>query len=312
MTSNSLPIEFASSSLAPWSAFKGFFPEAQKLRGHFDQTFGTPLQADPSRFCWDYWSIPGQYRLLRTPASSFFPAPLFSKFLSHLTRFGREAYGCQMISHPWLSAYTDGCLQNFHTDVPHGPLSFVFSLTNWKKRSFSGGETLLARPKMLRYFSEYRSEESDEEGSLIESIPAEFNQLVVFDPRHPHGVRAVHGVDSILDSRLVIHGWFTDPRPMLEGSLGFKKILPPMDRFAEGVIGGVNRMGTYSGYLSLRLTIRESGTVDSIRVLHSNLVDETGQFAGKSALHRILKSTERSFPKSRGKTVLTLPLLFGR
>jgi len=278
-----------------------FFPGAKSMRRAFDEVFQNPFSSNSKRFCWDFWSVPDQYRLLRTPAESFFPKPVTSKFLTHLLAWGRTHLGCQMISHPWLSAYSDGCHQAFHSDVPHGPFSFVFSLTRWKERRFQGGETLIAQPRLLRYFSEMQKGASHEERDLVQQIPPRFNQLTVFDPRFPHGVAKVHGVDSILDSRLVIHGWFTDP---------FKQVMKPMDAFASGVMSRISSIMTLSGLLSLRLHIERSGRIGSIEVLISNLVDSAGTPLPGRILNSVLQSCEVGFPASRSGTQITLPLLF--
>jgi len=296
---------------------RNFYQDAKRLRGYFEEVFGTPLKADSRRFCWDPWSIPGQYRLLRTPAESFFPKSLFTPFLDRLLTWGRSQLGCQMISHPWLSAYQDGCFQNLHSDVPHGPFSFVFSLTPWKQRKFQGGETLISKPTLLRYFAEMDSGQSHEERDLITALPPAFNQLTVFDPRFPHGVRQVNGVETILDSRLVIHGWFTDPRPMLEGALPLKKILKPMDAFAEGILGTLGSHQLYSGLLTLRVHIKESGDIGGVEILVANLLDSIGRPAPRKLLNQAILQTAFSgerirFPRSTGKTMITLPLLFQR
>ncbi len=304
-------ILFAAKSESPLRIEKNFYPKTKSLRAHFEKTFQDPLSAKSERFCWDYWTVPGQYRLLRTPAESFFPKPLFDAFLSHLLAFGREHLGCQMISHPWLSAYVDGCEQNLHSDVPHGPFSFVYSLTPWTARRFTGGETLVSKPRILRYFSELRHDRSDEESDLFHAVPQPLGQLTVFDPRYPHGVRRVEGASSILESRLVIHGWFTDPRPMLEGALTFKKVMAPMDRIAHGILDALGAT-THSGLLSLRLEITESGAVSAIRVLTAHLPDSSGIPLPRNALSSILRAGEIGFPAARGKSFLTLPLLIQR
>ena len=229
---NRYPVLFRQSRYAPFETHSGFHPGAETLRKEFDARFSDSVRADSKRFCWDFWNRGDQYRLLRTPASAFFSNSSYLPFLRHLTEWGRENLGCQMISHPWLSAYVDGCQQRLHTDVPHGPFSFVFSLTRWKKRTFRGGETLLAQPTLIRCLAETREDTSHEESDLLHRIAPEFNRLTVFDPRFPHGVERVEGVHSIQDSRLVIHGWFTEPRPMIEGSLGMRQVLGPMDAFA--------------------------------------------------------------------------------
>ena len=51
-------------------------------------------------------------------------------------------------------------------------------------------------------------------------VPPLFNRLTVFDPRYPHGVRAVEGTRDPLKARLVLHGWFTEPAPFFNGGGG--------------------------------------------------------------------------------------------
>ena len=49
-------------------------------------------------------------------------------------------------------------------------------------------------------------------------MPPRFNQLLVFDPRLPHGVRPVEGTRDPRAARLVLHGWFTQPAPFFQGT----------------------------------------------------------------------------------------------
>src|SRR5690606_4093013 len=119
-----------------------FFSKAQDLRKHFEQCFSDPRDTHPQRFVWDYWHVPEQYRLLRTPAYHYFPARIYQEFHKYLVQWGREHLGCHDISPPWLSYYVEGCRQELHADVPHGPWAFVFSISP-KDIRFRGGETLL-------------------------------------------------------------------------------------------------------------------------------------------------------------------------
>ena len=51
----------------------------------------------------------------------------------------------------------------------------------------------------------------------VSLVQPQFNRLTVFDGRFPHGVRPVEGTRDPLKSRLVLHGWFTEPTPFFEG-----------------------------------------------------------------------------------------------
>jgi len=286
-----------------------FYSGHRNLRHHYEERFKNPLHAHSGRFCWDYWNVKNQYRLLRTPAQDFFGEKLFQPFLNHLLQWGRTELGCQMISHPWLSAYVNDCYQDLHSDVPHGPWSFVYSLTPWKKRSFTGGETFVAKPKLLNYFQQLDSSQSDETFQLIEKIAPLENRLVVFDPRYPHGVSRVNGVEDLLDARLVIHGWFTEPRPMIEGALTTRKAIPGMDQIAMTLMDQFSNLG-YHGIFCARFEIDRSGKISGIRILTSHLIQpQTGTIISESILKKTLGLCEViSFPKSSGTTLITLPI----
>ena len=46
---------------------------AEALRGVFDARHADPTRVHEYRFVWDYWHVPDQYTLLRTPAADYFP-----------------------------------------------------------------------------------------------------------------------------------------------------------------------------------------------------------------------------------------------
>ena len=48
-----------------------------------------------------------------------------------------------------------GLLQELHADSPHGPWAFVLSLTDWEHRGFTGGETTIFQPHMLKFWSSF-------------------------------------------------------------------------------------------------------------------------------------------------------------
>jgi hypothetical protein len=105
----------------------------------------------------------------------------------------------------------DGCRQELHCDNRHGPWAFVISLTDWDSRAFSGGETMLLSDTTLSFWSSFAADTRIERGDLMRLIEPHFNQLTVFDPRIPHGVREVHGTFEPTEARIVLHGWYTEP-----------------------------------------------------------------------------------------------------
>jgi hypothetical protein len=290
-----------------------FAVEATELRRVFDARFEDPRRATSDRFVWDYWHVPGQYTALRTPAWTYFPAPLYRSFHERLVEWGRENLGCHDVSPPWLSNYVEGCRQELHGDLPHGPWAFVFSLTHWKKRRFHGGETLLVRDEVLDYWHGFESMKSIEEGELIRSVAPEFSRLVVFDPRIPHGVREVRGTHDPREGRLVIHGWFVQPRPFIEGKLSAKQLQSRIDSLMDHLGGWIGAL-PIAGMLSLRFTIDREG-----RARHANLLSDNTRVPAvdepqRAKLVRKLRTAIETwtFSASAAFSRVTLPLVFER
>ncbi len=278
---------------------------APKLRGHIDKQFANPRQARADKFVWDYWHIENQYSLLRTPALHYFPKDLYQKFYSKLLELAQFQFGCAMVSSPWLSCYTDGCFQNLHADVPQGPWAFVYSLTNWEQRTFKGGETLMIKPDILKYWEKPIWQKGLEVSDIFEEVAPEFNQLLVFDPRIPHGVKRVEGEKNPMNGRLVIHGWFMDPCPFVHGGLESHKNLEGfLSNEVAQVVAHASEGTNPLGFLSLRLDINASGSVAKILVLASSILDSSVVVPLKKNL-KLLK-----FPKASKSSQLILPLLF--
>lgn len=267
-----------------YQTFDGFFSGAKDLRKVFDRRFQNPLKAHSERFVWDYWHVPGEYTHLRTPAFQYFPRALYERFHRQLVRFGREQLGCHDISPPWLSCYVEGCRQEPHRDEPHGPLAFVYSLTPWSGRKFSGGETFITKPKTL--------------------IEPRFNRLTIFNPHLEHGVRAVKGELDPRKGRLVIHGWFVNPRPFWVGPMA----APEVQAALSQIVGGRLAADLGSGFLSLRIQIKPQGRVAQIQVLQNMLL--AGQERSLANFLGQIKALR--FPTKGGATRLTLPLMVAR
>lgn len=85
--------------------------------------FTNPHDVTAERFVWDYWHVPDQYTLLRTPADQFFPEEAYQQLEDALLEYGEEHLGCRGMSPVWLSYYVDGCRQ-----VAFSPVLLSFSL----------------------------------------------------------------------------------------------------------------------------------------------------------------------------------------
>ncbi|MCG5051773.1 MAG: 2OG-Fe(II) oxygenase [Myxococcales bacterium] len=289
-----------------------FAPQGRALRAAFDERFADPRKATGDRFVWDFWHVPGQYTTLRTPAYHYFPQRLYQAFHNHLVWWGRRVLGCHDVSPPWLSCYVEGCRQELHGDVPHGPWAFVYSLTPWETRRFRGGQTLLLRDEILDYWQGARSTGALEEPEVLQEIEPRMNRLVVFDPRIPHGVRRVEGTLDPREGRLVIHGWFVQPRPFVEGPLRAAALQSRIDGLSQILAPVLSGGLALTGMVSLRVDVAAAGQVSRVQVLSDNTRTARVDEPNRLALLRLVTRTLRawSFPRMRGPARITLPLTF--
>ena len=290
-----------------------FAPEAPALRATFDARFAEPRRAHGDRFVWDYWHVPGQYTALRTPAWTYFPKAVYERFHNRLVAWGRETLGCHDVSPPWLSNYVDGCRQELHGDLPHGPWAFVFSLTHWRGRAFRGGETLLVRDEVLEFWHDFTSVRAVEEAELIREIAPQFGRLTVFDPRIPHGVRTVTGTHDPREGRLVIHGWFVQPRPFVRGPLATAALAARTGDLI-GELGGWLGALPVAGLVSFAFDVDRRGHVARVRTLSDTTrVPRSDERARKTVIRNIRDAIAAwQFGKQRGTSRVTLPLVFER
>lgn len=288
---------------------------ATPLRAHFDRRFADPRKARGDRFVWDYWHVPGQYTALRTPAWEYFPKAMYERWHRDLVAWGREHLGCHDISPPWLSVYVEGCRQELHGDLPHGPFAFVFSLTEWQSRVFRGGETVLLRDSVLDHWSDAAHDPHRaglEEGGILESIEPELGRLLVFDPRIPHGVRRVEGTHDPRLGRVVMHGWFVQPRPFVVGPVSEHELGEAIQQLLADLPAQLADDFVLAGTLSLRFAVRPNGTVHQAHVLVDTLRTPGPQRAARQALVDwvLARVRELRFPRARRGSVATVPLVF--
>lgn len=287
-----------------------FYKNSKKLRSYFESQFENPKDTRSERFVWDYWHVPDQYTLVRTPAYHYFPQKLYMDFHKQLLMWGRRTLGCWDISPPWLSYYVDGCKQELHSDVPHGPWAYVYSLTPWKNRQFSGGETLLLKPEVLSYWRNFGGTQDRELSSFVDRLPALMNRLIVFDPRYPHGVTEVHGTRDPREARLVIHGWFMQPKTYIEGSLPGK----PTEKILNGGFDQLQELLARSewvqGTVSLQMQVGTNGSVGTARFGTNTLMTMEGTAPQKLSREIIKIYQNLKFSTARSGTSITIPLIF--
>ena len=290
-----------------------FAPEARPLRAVFDARFAAPREAHGERFVWDYWHVPGQYTALRTPAWTYFPRRLYAQFHNRLVAWGRTHLGCHDISPPWLSLYVEGCRQELHGDLPHGPWAFVMSLTHWRGRAFRGGETLLVRDEVLDFWHDFASVRAVEHGELIRAVAPQFARLTVFDPRIPHGVRTVTGTHDPREGRLVIHGWFVQPRPFVRGALPVRALAARIGELTDQLGGWLAGL-PIAGLVSLSFGVDRRGGVRDPRVLSDTTRVARADEPARKALVRRIRAAIATwrFDSQHATSRVTLPLVFER
>ncbi|MGZ3690934.1 MAG: 2OG-Fe(II) oxygenase [Pseudobdellovibrio sp.] len=290
---------------------KNFYKRARDLRHEFEENFRDSKNAHQKRFVWDFWYDDDQYHLIRTPAYYYFSSQLYQNFHSYLVQWGRENLGCHDISPPWLSYYVDGCFQKLHSDVPHGPWAFVYSLTP-QKREFKGGETLILKPETLNYWPHHKASQNYEQNSFVDIIPSLMNQLVVFDPRFPHGVTEVKGTRDPLKSRLVMHGWFVNPRPYVVGGLSTSQVQKSVEKSLNYVKELLSQIDLLDGTVSIRLNVNARGEVAQHKVLTNTLVSLANKESDiryfNKEIIKIFKAVK--FAACRKPSMITVPLIF--
>ena len=287
------------------------FADPRPLRRVFDERFADPRSTRSDRFAWDYWHVPGQYTHLRTPAWTYFPRGVYDAFHQRLVAWGRETLGCHDVSPPWLSSYVEGCRQELHGDLPHGPWAFVYSLTNWRGRAFTGGETLMLRDEVLDFWTDFASVRAVESPEILRAIEPKLGRLVVFDPRIPHGVREVRGTHDPRAGRLVIHGWFVQPRPFIRGPLRVSDLAARIDDLTAALGGWLGAL-PIAGLLSLAIEVDRAGRIRGVRTLSDTTRVPRADEASRRALVSKIRTSIASwrFRAQRGASRVTLPLVF--
>ena len=244
-----------------------------------------------------------QYSLKRVAASTLFDNDATSDATSSSTGADDRLYetliddltdlassiGLTAMTPPWVSLYTDGDMQNFHTDAPHGPMAFVLSLCS-SSTDFSGGETMLLQPQLLEYWKGFDSTKGLEASSIVRYIPVTpLGRCLVFDPRIPHGVNRVSGTtQDPRRGRVVVHGWFNEPQVCWFGPWGDSEdssnISPKvvLDAVLEDIVEtlGSGEIGRVMGYLAVRIEIDTEGSVENVLSVCDTLQADWDDFRG--------------------------------
>jgi hypothetical protein len=135
----------------------------------------------------------------------------------------------------------------------------------------------------------------------------------VFDPRVPHGVRTVTGTHDPREGRLVVHGWFVQPRPFIQGPLASRELNPRIDELTRSLPAWIGEL-PIAGLLSVAFRVDRRGAVSAARVLSDTTRVPRGAEAARRRVVRRIRDAIAAwrFAKQRGGSAVTLPLVFER
>lgn len=179
-----------------------FYPRAQEMRQRYDAFFENPQHHGEQHQIFDLWFVPNHYCYMRAQARNIIGDELFDDFQNHITNYARSI-GLQGTTGSFLSIYVSGCHQTTHSDQLNGTYGWVYSLTNWASRTFTGGQTWVAKQGV---WDQLEPREHRATTSYWESIEPHFGQLTLFDDRVAHMVPQITGTMDPLQARVVIHG----------------------------------------------------------------------------------------------------------
>jgi Rps23 Pro-64 3,4-dihydroxylase Tpa1-like proline 4-hydroxylase len=279
------------------------------MRQDIEAHFGMPQAHQPQTHqIWNYWYVPGLYTYLRTTADRIIHRARMDQFMAVLGAFATSRLGLKVATRPYLSMYIDGCRQGLHNDAKNGLFAFVYSLTK-NDRKTSGGETIILNEGDL--FRDYLTTPAAGHNFYTEVAP-QFNRLVIFDDRIPHGVAPVEGPMDPIEGRFVLHGHIVDSGPIVEGALSEELVGDAVIEAMEASsIQAPENITKYHGPLVMRFVIGSDGAVRSDQIIVDRVIGPRDR-DWEEYVQR-LAETRRAikFPPSNGITTVTEPIIFG-
>ena len=295
----------------PFTVVDSFLPEAdaEAMRAAFDAHFGNPARHRPETHqVWNYWYVPGLYTYLRTSPEKIMPRPLIASFQERLTRWAKERLGLGHVTWSYLSLYVDGCQQGIHNDATNGRFGFVYSLTRNDRHS-RGGETMV-----FKEGDQFRAGMTKAEAGqgLYDLIAPDFNRLVIFDDRMPHGVQRIEGAMDPLDGRVVLHGHISESDAIIEGPVSRDALGAALGPAIEGAIDAhAAEEDSHHGPLVVRIEIGADGGIAALHVLVDRVARRDGGDARPLVDALLANIAALRLPPAPGDSLVTLPILVG-
>lgn len=283
-----------------------FFADAESMRSAYDAKVRDAYRQSVS---WQYFCAPQMYTYLRTVPQQVFPEPLFERFMQHMKGWCVDHLGLLPMGVPNLHLMVNGCTLGLHSDFQNGTWGFVYSLTRWQTRKFAGGETLLMRDGVPSYKKHHVQGEV-----LYELVPAQFNQLLVFDDRIVHATQTIEGSMDPLEGRIALVGHLRPTSPIVKGALdaaAARRVIFDLHRRLAEQIGDYKDV---QGTITFRLAVAASGKVESVTTLTNNLVTALTGYAPSTQVDEVRNIIGRAvaalkFPDAAGPSTVTAPVL---
>jgi hypothetical protein len=283
-----------------------FFFDADVMRAALDARF---KDAYTEGIPWFYFCDPRIYTYLRAAPDKVFPGVILDRFMQRLRNWCMDNLGLAPMGTPYLHLMVNGCRLGLHSDYHNGTWGYVYSLTRWEERKFSGGETLLMRDGVPSYKKHHVHGEV-----LYELVPAVFNQLLIFDDRIVHATPTVEGSMDPMEGRIAMVGHIRATSPVVTGSLQWssarKVVLSALFTLRDRVRSYKEVQGT----MSLRLDVSDAGAVESLTVLTDNLITQSSGFGASdavAAVKSIIQNTMAGlkFEAAAGSSTVIVPVL---
>jgi hypothetical protein len=294
---------------APYHLLSHFFEDADVLRAGYERHYASAHLAGEQHQVWDYWHIPNAYTYLRTCPEKLLPRGPLDAFYAKLKAFARCNLGMDRVTWPRLSLYVEGCGQTLHNDSSNGAFGYVYSLTDWECRQFTGGETLIFREQ--DYWSSGRFRQPGAGPAFYEEIPSLFNQLLCFDDRLIHGVPRVHGTTDPKGGRLVLHGHFQCNGITVDGAL---RDDPDALEHLKALAGEMQEIvipGELHGFVTSGLQVSAQGTVTTVSLLAQRVLHRDGPVVELFFMDEFQQRLKQlRFPVRGASSYITVPLFF--
>jgi hypothetical protein len=283
-----------------------FFDEAETMREILDARFKDPYT---DSIPWYYFCDPSMYTYLRAAPQAVFPKEVFNRFMDRLRMWCIENLGLTPMHLPYLHLMVNGCRLGLHSDFHNGAFGYVYSLTRWDQRRFSGGETLLLRDGIPSYKKHHVHGDV-----LYELIPAKFNQLLVFDDRIVHATPTVEGSMDPLDGRIAMVGHIRAMSPVVRGALREADVRGVILEALPHLRDRVRSYRDVQGTASYRLAVAPAGVVESVTMLTDNVLTPVTGYGPSDSVGAVKSLIQQAiaalrFPASDGRSTVIVPVL---